>query len=171
MKAQLVPLDGTAPIEIVKDMTLIGRSKKLCDVCFDKRSVSKTHCALVKTDGLLFVRDLGSTNGTKVNGQRVRRAALLPGDQLSVGGEKFRVHLGPTSGVAPENAPTEMMTMIKDHATEAMAPPQRRKPLDDPDEPFAPAADSPASRSPAAAEAENAESSIIPLIDDEDDED
>jgi pSer/pThr/pTyr-binding forkhead associated (FHA) protein len=42
-----------------------------------------------------LVRDLGSTNGTRVNGQRVRRAALLPNDQLHIASVKFRVYLGP----------------------------------------------------------------------------
>ena len=38
-----------------------------------------------------LVRDLGSTNGTRVNGQRIRRAALLPNDQFSVANFKYRV--------------------------------------------------------------------------------
>jgi pSer/pThr/pTyr-binding forkhead associated (FHA) protein len=60
------------------------------------------HCILVKTDGLLLLRDLGSTNGTRVNGTRVRRAALLPNDQLSIAGFKFRVYLGPDIEPIPE---------------------------------------------------------------------
>ncbi|MBV9125803.1 MAG: FHA domain-containing protein [Planctomycetes bacterium] len=94
MKAQLVPLDGSPPIEITKDMTLVGRTEE-CDVRLDHKSVSKLHCILVKTDGLLLLRDLGSTNGTRVNGQRVRRAALLPNDHLTIARFKFRVSLGP----------------------------------------------------------------------------
>jgi pSer/pThr/pTyr-binding forkhead associated (FHA) protein len=50
---------------------------------------------IVKTDGLLLLRDLGSTNGTRVNGQRVRRAALLPNDQVAFASLRFRVYLGP----------------------------------------------------------------------------
>jgi pSer/pThr/pTyr-binding forkhead associated (FHA) protein len=98
MRAQLIPLEGGDAIEIVKDMTLVGR-KEDCDLNLDHKSVSKLHCIIVKTDGLLLVRDLGSTNGTRVNGQRVRRAALLPNDQLHVASVKFKVHLGP--GDAP----------------------------------------------------------------------
>lgn len=93
MRAQLVPLEGGSPIEIVKDLTIVGR-KEECDVCLNHKSVSKMHCVIVKTDGLLLLRDLGSTNGTRVNGQRVRRAALLPNDQLSIAGYKFKVHFG-----------------------------------------------------------------------------
>jgi pSer/pThr/pTyr-binding forkhead associated (FHA) protein len=59
------------------------------------------HCVLVKTDGLLLLRDLGSTNGTRVNGTRVRRAALLPNDQISIAHYKFRVHLGPDAPAVP----------------------------------------------------------------------
>src|SRR5438477_6916593 len=94
MRAQLVPIDGGPSIEIAKDMTVVGR-KEDCDLRLDHKSVSKLHCVIVKTDGLLLLRDLGSTNGTRVNGQRVRRAALLPNDNLNIANFRFRVHLGP----------------------------------------------------------------------------
>ena len=94
MRAQLLPLDGGPPIEIVKDLTIVGR-KEDCDVRLDHKSVSKMHCVIVKTDGMLFLRDLGSTNGTRVNGQRVRRAGLLPNDQVTIAHFKFRVQFGP----------------------------------------------------------------------------
>jgi pSer/pThr/pTyr-binding forkhead associated (FHA) protein len=94
--AQLIPLQGGEPITIDKDVTVVGRLADHCDVILERKSVSKLHCVIVKTDGLLFVRDLSSTNGTKVNGQRITRGALLPGDQLSFAGEKFRVHMGPS---------------------------------------------------------------------------
>ena len=99
MRAQLVPLDGSPPIEIVKDLIIVGRRED-CDLRLEHKSVSKMHCVIVKTDGLLMLRDLGSTNGTRVNGQRVRRAALLPNDQLSIASYKFRVYLGPDAAPA-----------------------------------------------------------------------
>jgi pSer/pThr/pTyr-binding forkhead associated (FHA) protein len=80
MRARLVPLKGGRPISISRDVTLVGRQKDLCDIVIERSSISKLHCLIVRTDGLLFIRDLGSTNGTKVNGQRVIRVALLPGD-------------------------------------------------------------------------------------------
>src|SRR5205807_1688256 len=104
MRAQLVPLDGAPAVEINKDLTLIGR-KEDCDLCLDHKSVSKMHCIIVKTDGLLLLRDLGSTNGTRVNGQRVRRAALLPNDQVSIANYKFRIYLGPDQAPAAPAAP------------------------------------------------------------------
>jgi pSer/pThr/pTyr-binding forkhead associated (FHA) protein len=105
MRAQLIPVEGGAPIEIVKDLTLVGR-KEDCDLRLDHKSISKMHCVIVKTDGLLLLRDLGSTNGTRVNGQRVRRAALLPNDQLTIAGYKFRVWFGPDEP-APQVQPHE----------------------------------------------------------------
>jgi pSer/pThr/pTyr-binding forkhead associated (FHA) protein len=106
MHAQLVSLEGGPAIEIVKDLTVVGR-KEDCDVRLEHKSVSKLHCVIVKTDGLLLLRDLGSTNGTRVNGQRVRRAALLPNDQLSIATYRFRVHLGPDAPEAPPVSASE----------------------------------------------------------------
>jgi predicted component of type VI protein secretion system len=91
--ARLVPVDGGEPIELSRDVTIVGR-KDECDVAIDHKSISKQHCALVKTDGLIFVRDLGSTNGTRVNGQRVRRAALVPNDEIAFAAIKYRVAFG-----------------------------------------------------------------------------
>jgi pSer/pThr/pTyr-binding forkhead associated (FHA) protein len=83
-------MDGGEPIVVSKDLMLVGR-KDDCDIQLDHKSVSKQHCVIVKTDGLLLLRDLGSTNGTRVNGQRVRRAALLPNDQLNIASLRFKV--------------------------------------------------------------------------------
>src|SRR6266436_1342622 len=100
MRARLIPADGGPPLDLTKDLTLFGRDED-CDVRLDHKSISKLHCIVVKTDGLLLIRDLGSTNGTRVNGQRVRRAALLPNDQLSIANYKFRVSIGPDDPAAP----------------------------------------------------------------------
>jgi pSer/pThr/pTyr-binding forkhead associated (FHA) protein len=104
MRAVLIPLDGGAPIELTKELVLLGRDEE-CDVRLEQKSVSKLHCVIVKTDGVLLLRDLGSTNGTRVNGQRVRRAALLPNDILALANVKFRVYYGPdASGHPPPEA-------------------------------------------------------------------
>lgn len=104
MRARLVPVDGGPPIELVKDLTLFGRDDD-CDIRLDHKSVSKLHCVVVKTDGLLLLRDLGSTNGTRVNGQRVRRAALLPNDHLSIANLKYRVLFGAVLEAEPVAPP------------------------------------------------------------------
>ena len=106
MRAQLMPLDGGAPLEIAKEMTLVGRQED-CDLRLDHKSVSKIHCVIVKTDGLLLLRDLGSTNGTRVNGTRVRRAALLPNDKLSVANFHYRVLFGAALVAAQQDEHTQ----------------------------------------------------------------
>jgi pSer/pThr/pTyr-binding forkhead associated (FHA) protein len=93
MRARLVSLDGGSSVDIEKDLTLVGRDED-CDLRLDHKSISKLHCVIVKTDGLILVRDLGSTNGTRVNGTRVRRAALLPNDTLSIANLKYAVKFG-----------------------------------------------------------------------------
>lgn len=98
MLAQLISLKGDRTIRITKDVTVVGRRPEICDLVIPSDSISKIHCVISKTDGLLFVRDLGSTNGTRVNGQRVTRGALLPGDELAIASIKFKVHLGPDDG-------------------------------------------------------------------------
>jgi pSer/pThr/pTyr-binding forkhead associated (FHA) protein len=90
MRTLLVPLDGGEPIELVKDLTVVGRRED-CDVRLEHKSVSKVHCVLVRSDDTLLLRDLGSTNSTRVNGQRVRRAALKSNDQLTIATFKFKV--------------------------------------------------------------------------------
>jgi predicted component of type VI protein secretion system len=93
MKAELVPENGDPPIPILRDLTVVGRHPE-CDVVINEVSLSKRHCVLVKTDGLLVIRDLATTNGTKVKGQKIRWAALLPDDKISLGGYKLRIYLG-----------------------------------------------------------------------------
>lgn len=100
MKAELVPDNGDPPIPIRRDVTIVGR-RDFADVVIDDPSLSKRHCILVKTDGLLVIRDLITTNGTKVKGQRIRWAALLPGDKIALGSYKMRVYLGPDEAMAP----------------------------------------------------------------------
>jgi pSer/pThr/pTyr-binding forkhead associated (FHA) protein len=115
MKAELVPENGDPPIPILRDVTVIGRHES-CDVVLQGPGLSKRHCVMVKTDGLLVVRDLATTNGTKVKGQRVRWAALLPEDRVSLGGYKIRIYLGSDEMPSPSE-------VRRDRAALASAPP------------------------------------------------
>jgi len=62
----------------------IGRAPR-ADFIVDATLVSRIHCRLTAGATELEMLDLESTNGTFVNGQRVLRAALKPGDRLGVG--------------------------------------------------------------------------------------
>ena len=63
-----------------------------CHVRPNSDWVSRQHCILIVSDEGCIVRDLGSTNGTLVNGQRIVNDCLLkPGDTLQVGPLVFRI--------------------------------------------------------------------------------
>lgn len=63
----------------------IGRATG-ADFIVDAALISRVHCRLTAlADGDLEVRDLESTNGTYVNGERIETARLAPGDRLQVG--------------------------------------------------------------------------------------
>jgi pSer/pThr/pTyr-binding forkhead associated (FHA) protein len=111
MIAKLIPLDGSPALLIIREVTLVGRKGGECDIALEHPSISKLHCAIARTDGLLFVRDLGSTNGTKVNGQRVTRGALLPGDELTFANIRFKVFLGPGEMPAKPHDHTEVLVI------------------------------------------------------------
>lgn len=122
MKAELVPDNGDPPIPITRDVTVIGR-KAYCDVPIDDYSLSKRHCVVVKTDGLLVIRDLVTTNGTKVKGQKVRWAALLPEDRIALGGYKMRVYLG------PDDVPGPSERFGKEKEKAKLSPPRKAAPV------------------------------------------
>jgi predicted component of type VI protein secretion system len=137
MRAQLVPLDGGLAIDVVKDLTVVGR-KEDCDLRLEHKSVSKMHCVIVKTDGLLLLRDLGSTNGTRVNGQRIRRAALLPDDQLSVASLRFKVYLGPDVPEPPAPVASEHTQQLDAREVAGLLRQAPVRPADKPAEPVHP---------------------------------
>ena len=69
----------------------IGRTAR-ADFVVDAALVSRLHCKLsADRSDQLVVEDLGSTNGVTVNGKRVPRAVLKPGDKLKVGRVEFIV--------------------------------------------------------------------------------
>jgi hypothetical protein len=71
-------------ILLTKESTLVGRNPA-CDVTLDHGSISRQHCLMQITDRGLHVKDLGTTNGTKVNGVNITESYVNPGDQLTMG--------------------------------------------------------------------------------------
>jgi pSer/pThr/pTyr-binding forkhead associated (FHA) protein len=69
----------------------IGRTAR-ADFIVNAALISRIHCRLTADPSdQLVVEDLGSTNGTLVNGRRVDRVVLRPGDRLTVGRVEFQV--------------------------------------------------------------------------------
>ena len=69
----------------------VGRAPR-ADFIVEAALVSRLHCRLEAGDNNLDVIDLSSTNGTYVNGKRVKRARLTSGDRLRVGRVELTVH-------------------------------------------------------------------------------
>ena len=83
--------DRTRETVISKPRFRVGR-RSACDFRVAWPTVSGIHAEFVKTAGTLFLRDLGSTNGTFVNGRQLSTAAVLSeGDVIQFGAAEFRV--------------------------------------------------------------------------------
>jgi len=115
---------------ITRDVTVIGRRED-CDFRIPLGEVSRKHCRLIKEGTSLRLEDLGSSNGTFRNGERVQEAELSPGDTLQVGPVIFVLQI---DGVpsdeelqpvvpAPEEAPAETETEAGAHLEPAGAAP------------------------------------------------
>ncbi len=72
----------------VRDRVEAGRNPE-AEIFLDDVTVSRHHAEFSLDGGRLVVRDLGSTNGTYVNGERCEEAELLVGDQVIIG--RFRL--------------------------------------------------------------------------------
>ncbi|MEX0718676.1 MAG: FHA domain-containing protein, partial [Planctomycetaceae bacterium] len=85
MPAYLVPLREGRTIPIEKAVVFIGRHPE-CDVVLTRsRKISRKHCCVVQVDDHYLVRDLGSMNGVRINGRRVKTEAPLNfGDELAI---------------------------------------------------------------------------------------
>ena len=91
MNANLVLLtqDGKQKVfPIPSTITVIGRRKN-CDFRIPLESVSRRHCQLSYQEEGLRVRDLGSRNGTFINGKKVEEQTVAPGDFLQIGPVTF----------------------------------------------------------------------------------
>src|ERR1700722_12451690 len=69
---------------VTRDMTVVGRRED-CDLRIPLGEVSRKHARLVRDGDTLRLEDLGSSNGTYLNGQRVQEAVLSPGDSVQIG--------------------------------------------------------------------------------------
>ena len=93
MAVRLVALDEGSDIPLDREMLVVGRHPQ-CDARLDSIRVSRRHCCMSSVNGDIMVIDLGSTNGIRINGQRVEKGLLRPGDELSIAHIRFRFEDG-----------------------------------------------------------------------------
>jgi pSer/pThr/pTyr-binding forkhead associated (FHA) protein len=81
----IVQEDGTArTVPLTGDVLTIGRLPD-CDVVVTDNGASRRHAQLRNEHGAWTVTDLGSTNGTRLNGQTVQSRELADGDRITIG--------------------------------------------------------------------------------------
>jgi hypothetical protein len=77
--------DGrTRDVAIDRETLTIGRLPE-CDVTLADRGISRRHAQIKTKDGVSTITDLGSTNGTKLNGEQVQSRELRDGDKITIG--------------------------------------------------------------------------------------
>lgn len=90
--------------------TVIGRSRT-ATIVVDSRIASRSHACVKHRDGELYIVDLGSTNGTRVNGSIVRSERRLePGDSIEIGAVQLRVECI-EEGEHTDSEPTERQSL------------------------------------------------------------
>lgn len=156
----LKPLGGGDPIPLKKPEMTVGR-RPSCDIRLDFENVSGRHCVLSFVNGTWHIRDLGSTNGTKVNGQKLSRlTGIMPDDELAIASHLFTLDYEPTSplaeshqvledeeGLHEERKPTSLMELAGFSSEGTPKVGKRPEPRPEPEEPHPP-------RRPAADEAD-----------------
>lgn len=68
-----------------KTETVVGRDKR-CDIALRDSEVSARHCGIVVFESVAVLKDLGSTNGTVLNGYLIKEDLLKDGDKIQLGG-------------------------------------------------------------------------------------
>ncbi len=79
--------------QIIKDRFIIGRGKH-CDLVINSGKVSREHAVIFNEGGAWFIEDLGSSNGTWYNKQRIKRRPVEDGDEYFICSEKVKLVYG-----------------------------------------------------------------------------
>lgn len=132
---RLIPLKGEA-IVVDADEALVGREAN-CNVVVPHPSVSRRHALLKRKQGVFFVVDQGSANGTFVDSKRIVDAALREGTVLRFGSSTFKVEVR-------DETPVESVAVDELVISETMVGPQSFSATlldadalaDDPDPPY-----------------------------------
>jgi adenylate cyclase len=128
MLGQLVPCGGGDAIPLLGRKLLIGR-RSSCDIKLDFPNVSSHHCELEFRDGYWYIRDLGSSNGIKINGERCSDSPLSPGDEVCIAKHSFRIEYElEAAAAAPERESTFARSLMEKAGLEVQRPEKSRMP-------------------------------------------
>jgi pSer/pThr/pTyr-binding forkhead associated (FHA) protein len=117
------PVGGGDPIPLIKTEIVIGR-RPGADIRLDFENISGKHCKLRFVNGLWMVRDLGSTNGTTVNGTLLSsEQSVMPDEELGIAGHLFTIDYDPAG-------PEAFLNSRKDIDAEVSAEQKRHSLMD-----------------------------------------
>ena len=88
--------------------TVIGRRHD-CDLCIPLKTVSRRHCELNQNNETVKIRDLGSSGGTFLNGNKINETTIKPGDYIRIGPLTFLLQIDgePEKIVQPKPKPAK----------------------------------------------------------------
>lgn len=115
MTPQLVALGEGPNLTLDKPILLVGRHQE-CDVQIPSRKISRKHCCIAQVADYVVVKDLQSTNGIRINGERLPEGVLRHGDELTIGNLKWRlewpksVARAPAVNIEPQNFESAVST-------------------------------------------------------------
>ena len=107
MALRLVSSDGTQSFDLRDDVPLIVGRAPTCDIPVFDPTISRRHAEIMVEEGVLRIRDLGSSNGTYVNGEKVDQANASADDHVTFGKVPFTLasYQAVPEPVAPLRAP------------------------------------------------------------------
>ena len=101
---------------------VVGRDPA-SDIHIDNIGVSRSHCEFLWSNGTYQVKDLGSSNGTQINGEKVQQGALKDGDEVRLG--KYRLMFHQAEGEPPpppKSKKGELAQMVEEAVEGEKAP-------------------------------------------------
>lgn len=124
---ELHPVGGGDVIPLTEPKVLVGR-RSHCDVQLASSSVSSQHCELEFRDGYWHIRDLGSSNGTFVNGEMVDVSPVMPGDEILFAKLAFQLQYHvPEDAPPPEQEDPLSMSLMEKAGLEAQRIAERKQ--------------------------------------------
>jgi pSer/pThr/pTyr-binding forkhead associated (FHA) protein len=90
VNGELIAVGGGDNIPLLRPKLSVGR-RPSCDICLHFPNISGEHCELTFREGYWYVRDLGSTNGVKVNGSRIIEKMLRDTDEVVFGKRVYTI--------------------------------------------------------------------------------
>jgi hypothetical protein len=131
---QLVSASGAQSFDLAAERPLVLGRALACDLPVIDPTISRRHAELSMVDGRVMVRDLGSSNGTFLNGTRVEAGTLAPGDTVTFGKVSFDLRertptpaelaaaaVGPPDPAAPRAGATIVRERRVPHSRESLA--------------------------------------------------